>query len=769
MFKNRILLAILVPTIIAGMGVLFISTFLITRPLSDLLKEPIHSNLLHYSHMGLATCDERFSDLMDLHLEHDPAMNTASKIKALEEIKSYQIDFPGVEIIVVEDSKTIVGSTFRVPDNSLFPLPLENNISPVFFSQLWGENYLLQYRYFPFWKWHIISLISKKNYEAPIIVSRRIIATGAFGLMTAIVLTVFLLFKFRIDRPLNNIIAAVKKVATGNFEPVQIHKPDEIGQVASAFNMMIQNLAEDQKKIRSILSELKTSEEQYRIISEHSLANIITIRGNVLHYANRRALQTLEYSSDEILHVNLLDLIDPEDREQIRSKLLSLEKGEARTDHFECRVLTKTGKRIWFEVLAAVIPHKEREAILIHAVDITERKAAQEAAIALEERLSRAQKMEAVGALAGSVAHDLNNVLGGLLSYPELLLMDMPETSPMRKPLLTIRKSGEKAAAIVQDMLTLARRGVVVTEPINLNRIVKDYIKSPECEKLLTFHPAVGINIDLSPDLMNMVGSPVHLSKTVMNLVSNAAEAMPDGGTIAIITENRLLENPLIGYEQIPPGEYILLSVGDKGIGISDQDLRKIFEPFYTKKVMGRSGTGLGMAVVWGTLKDHHGFVDIHTSPGNGTRIDLYFPAARNVRAEQKVVSDIREFKGDERILIVDDIEEQRDIACRILTELGYHVESVSSGETALNYLKTHRVDLIVLDMIMDPGMDGLETFQEILKLNPGQKAIIASGFSETDRVREAQRIGAGAYVKKPYLMKTLGRAVRSELDRKQV
>jgi CheY-like chemotaxis protein len=243
---------------------------------------------------------------------------------------------------------------------------------------------------------------------------------------------------------------------------------------------------------------------------------------------------------------------------------------------------------------------------------------------------------------------------------------------------------------------------------------------------------------------------------------------MPEGGVIALSTENRLLEIPLTGYEQIPPGNYIVLRVEDKGIGISDQDLRKLFEPFYTKKVMGRSGTGLGMAVVWGTVKDHHGFVDVHSSPGKGTRIDLYFPAIRSALTQHETVFEAQDLKGDERILIVDDLEEQRDIACRILSELGYQVESVSSGEKAVEHLKTRPADLVVLDMIMDPGIDGLETYQKILDINPGQKAIIASGFSESERVREAQRLGAGVYVKKPYSLKTLGSAVRRELNRKK-
>jgi len=371
--------------------------------------------------------------------------------------------------------------------------------------------------------------------------------------------------------------------------------------------------------------------------------------------------------------------------------------------------------------------------------------------------------MEAIGTLAGGVAHDLNNVLSGLVSYPELLLMDLPEDSHLRKPIQTIQKSGQKAADIVQDLLTLARRGVSVTEVVNLNHIISEYLESPEYEKLKSFHPSVHVKTDLETDLLHVLGSPVHLSKTAMNLVSNASEAMSEGGTIFISTENRYEK----GYDHIKEGDYVILTITDTGVGIPSEDMKKIFEPFYTKKVMGRSGTGLGMAVVWGTVKDHKGYIDVQSTEGKGTTFSLYFPVTRKEIAKDESLVSIEDYMGrGESILVVDDVEEQREIVSRILMRFGYAVTLVSSGEEAVNYLKEHTVNLIVLDMIMDPGIDGLDTYKQILELHPGQKAIIASGFSETDRVKEAQRLGAGAYVKKPYVMKKMGLAVKEELEK---
>ena len=384
-----------------------------------------------------------------------------------------------------------------------------------------------------------------------------------------------------------------------------------------------------------------------------------------------------------------------------------------------------------------------------------------------EKQLKRAQKIEAIGTLAGGVAHDLNNILSGLVSYPELLLREITRESHLYKPLVTIQRSGEKAAAIVQDLLTLARRGVSVAEVVSLNRIVEDYLKSPEYQKTTSFHPHVSIQLDLYPALLNIIGSPIHLSKTLMNLVSNAVEAMPKGGQVQISTANRYIDTPLRGYDDIEEGDYVVVTVTDTGIGIAPNDLEHIFEPFYTKKVMGRSGTGLGMAVVWGTVKDHQGYIDVKSREGQGTVITLYFPATRQPLSREQDAVDIETCRGHgESILVIDDVAEQREIASEMLTTLGYTVETVDSGEAAIEYIKAHAIDLLVLDMIMDPGLDGLETYKNILAFKPGQKAIIASGFSETARVKAALELGAGAYIKKPYLINVIGAAVRAELDR---
>ncbi len=386
-----------------------------------------------------------------------------------------------------------------------------------------------------------------------------------------------------------------------------------------------------------------------------------------------------------------------------------------------------------------------------------------------ETRLRQSQKMEAIGKLAGGVAHDLNNILSGIVSYPDILLMGMSDDHPMRKPIETIQSSGKRASTIVNDLLTLARRGVAISEIVNLNDLILDHVNSPEHEKMMSFHQRVTIELSLQDDLENIKGSPVHLSKTLMNLISNAAEAMPDGGRIHI--ETGVLEQGTTGASQSNKTDVrrVFLKVSDDGVGMTEEEQEKIFEPFYTKKVMGRSGTGLGMAVVWGTVQDHNGCIDILSEKGKGTTFLLTFPATEQEIKEKDSTADMSRLRGNgETILLVDDVEEQREIGSLMLNRLNYTVAVVESGEAAVQYLRENDVDLMVLDMIMKPGISGLETYKRILEFRPNQRAIIASGFSETEDVKTAQALGAGGYLKKPYSLEGIAKMVRDELGEKR-
>ena len=516
----------------------------------------------------------------------------------------------------------------------------------------------------------------------------------------------------------------------------------------------------DRKRAEEALRE---SEEKYRTILESIEDGYyeVDIDGNFTFF-NDSLCEIYGYPKNEMMGLNIRKLTDQETAKRGYSLFNKVYTTGRSEKGFEWPITRKDGTHRVVEASVSLRRNGEGVPRGFRGIvrDISEKQK-------LEAQLQRAQKMEAIGTLAGGVAHDLNNILGGLVSYPELLLFQLPEDSPLRKSILTIQKSGEKAAAVVQDLLTLARRGVVVTEVIKMNAVIAEYLKSPEHENLQSYHPDVHIETHLETDVLNILGSSTHLSKAVMNLVSNAAEAMLEGGALTISTENRYIDRPIRGYDAIKEGDFVVLTISDTGTGISPDDIGKIFEPFYTKKKMGKSGTGLGMAVVWGTVKDHNGYIHVQSAEGKGTTFTLYFPVTRNKLAEDNSKSAIESYSGNgEPILIVDDVEEQRNIAFGMLEELGYSVMSVSSGEEAVEYLKTNKTDLLLLDMIMDPGMDGLDTYKKILEIHPGQKAIIGSGFSETARVKELQSLGAGGYIRKPFLLEKLGLAVKEELEK---
>jgi PAS domain S-box-containing protein len=521
----------------------------------------------------------------------------------------------------------------------------------------------------------------------------------------------------------------------------------------------------EQKQARELLER---SEAKFRKAFNTSPDAVnINCLENGLHVSINDGFSRLTgYSEEEVIGKTAEEFniwVDQADRQRLLAGL----QRDGEVKNLEAAFRMKDGTIRYGLMSASLIDLNGTPHVVTMTRDITERKREEEERLRLHERLNRTEKIEALGTLAGGVAHDLNNVLGVLIGYAELILQHLPPGSPLKPYANKIMDGGQRATAIIQDLLTLARRGVVVSEVVNLNQMVSSFLDTPEFAMMRSHHPEVVFQSVSDPHLLNIKGSPVHLAKTLMNLVSNAAEAISGPGKVTIRTQNRYLDHPLPTYEETQEGEYAVLSVSDTGKGIPATDIKRIFEPFYTKKVMGRSGTGLGLAVVWGTVKDHRGYIDVRSEDGQGSTFTLYFPASREAVREERRSASRELFQGKgERILVVDDVEGQRDLASALLTGMGYQVQAVAGGEEAVAHVVENPVDLLVLDMIMDPGIDGLETYRRILKIHPGQKAVIVSGFAEDERVKTAQQLGAGAYIRKPYLREVIGLAVRRELDR---
>lgn len=616
----------------------------------------------------------------------------------------------------------------------------------------------------------IVELPIMEAYQSMITTLGLSILSMLLSIIIAIISGVYL--SKRLTKPVIELRDAAEKIGKGQLSlEIDISSNNEIGDLAASFSKMVKDLQNTTVSKNALLVEinerkqvektLMESEQKMKAILMASPIGIGLINNGKLEWANETLFFMAGYKKEILIGQNLSILYrDDMEYTRVEKELFSGTAG-SRSGNVETQWIRENGTAL--DCILGSCPLDSTDPLkgqIITIIDISESKE-------LQSKLLRAQKMEVIGTLSAGVAHDLNNILGGIVSYPELIMMDMDEDSPLKTPLLTIKKAGERAAAIVQDLLTLARRGVAINEVVNLNDIISEFFKSPEYENILSFHPGVKVEINQDKGLLNTMGSSVNLLKVVMNLVSNAAESMANGGTVIISTQNRYMDQPVSGYEYIHEGEYVTLTVSDTGEGISKKDLMKIFEPFYTKKQMGRSGTGLGMTVVWGTVKDHSGYIDIKSAETKGTTFTLYLPASREEIVDKKssIPVEVYMSKG-ETILVVDDVEEQRIILSQILKKLGYKVTAVSSGEEAVKYMKNNPVDLLVLDMIMDPGINGLETYKRILELYPKQKAIIASGFSETEHVKETLKLGAGAYIKKPYNFEKIGRAVRDELDK---
>jgi len=397
--------------------------------------------------------------------------------------------------------------------------------------------------------------------------------------------------------------------------------------------------------------------------------------------------------------------------------------------------------------------------------NISARKHAEMSRLKMQEELTNAQRMKSIGLMASSVAHDLNNILTAIVTFPELLLLKMGSTEKYREDIDRIRKAGKQAAEVVADLLTVARGATSRKEVCDLNTVIQEYRESLDFIQLRREHPSVIVDFFLHSQPAGIEASPVHLTKTLINLVTNGVEAAGPAGRVSITTENRCLQKMKEGYEAIPPGAYTVLAVQDSGPGIPAEDLPRLFEPFFSRKALGRSGTGLGLTVIWNTIRDHHGYIDI-TSGRTGTCFELYFPVCQKTATRLPHCSYTPPEGKGERILVVDDEDSQLDVTSNLLKRLGYTPLTARDGASALDFLRRERVELLLLDLWMEPGINGFETYREALKIRPDQKAILASGYFRPEDRQTSETLGIRQHLTKPYSILSLAQALHQEIFR---
>ena len=385
--------------------------------------------------------------------------------------------------------------------------------------------------------------------------------------------------------------------------------------------------------------------------------------------------------------------------------------------------------------------------------------------LALQEKLAQASKLNALGLMAGSVAHDLNNILTAVVSYPDLLLAQMQKGDKYYDEIQKIQGAGKQAAAVVADLVSIARGGIRKTKITDLNTIVREHLRSIEHSERLLHFPEVFVQISLQQDLASIECSPEHVKKVLLNLMGNALESIRKEGVVSIETKNCTISDPVATeLYTLEPGDYVKLTVADNGPGIDPQIIDNIFTPFYSTKQRKKSGTGLGLSIVWNVIQEHKGLIDVkNLNPG--VAFEIYFRATEKVMTAHQNPSAQEPVKGKgETILIVDDQKDQNFIIGKMLDMLGYKFCSVTSGEDAVAYLKNNSADLVFLDMLMGDGWNGRQTYEKILEVAPNQKAVIISGYCEVTEIEKAKDLGVLACLEKPVSFQNLKMIMQQSL-----
>ncbi|MCA1809603.1 MAG: ATP-binding protein [Kiritimatiellia bacterium] len=488
---------------------------------------------------------------------------------------------------------------------------------------------------------------------------------------------------------------------------------------------------------------------------------ITEINGNIMD-GNIRAFDFFLYELEDLRRVTIFDIVCGFNKFVLETIKHNLENERFTLIEAYCR--RSNGTIFPCEIATSRLHLGQKFHFCFFVRDITKRKQDEADLISTRAQLERAERLEMAGSIAGHIAHDFNNLLTPLLAYPAFIREALPEDSPARQDLEIIEKTAQQIADINQQLLALSRRGYCEQQALHINNIVEDIVALIQRGSHLE---NITIELDLAQDLLNIKGSSEQLLRVIHNLCQNAIDAMGNQGSLVISTQAVYLEKPLKKYESVAQGEYVKLTITDTGHGIPPEIQDKIFDPFFTTKQATRQrGSGLGLSVVHGIVKDHNGYIDMESAPGKGTSFSLYFPICREAVTEK---SQKGYPTGTETIMVVDDDPLQIEVTSRILNKLGYTVISANSGEKALAQLDLPDApspSLVLLDMIMGSGIDGTETFRQLKKRNPRQRAIILSGYSESARVAAAQALGAGSYLRKPVSLEKLAQAVRQELDR---
>ena len=544
------------------------------------------------------------------------------------------------------------------------------------------------------------------------------------------------------------------RLGSGEIRPVEVFS----GPVSFHGKTFLHSIVHDISARRSALEALRLSEERNRLVVENASDAIFVAQDGFVKFPNSRATALTGYTAEELTSVPFPEFIHPEDREMVVDRHRKRIAGHEVPARYPFRLLTKPGDVLWMDICSVLITWEGRPATLNFLRDVTLQKK-------LEEQLLHAQKMEAVGTLAGGIAHDFNNLLQAITGFASLVLLEAPESDDrVRSNVRNIVKAADRGAALVRRLLAFSRQdGSSAQRLLDLNVSVVHTAEILE----RTIPKMILIETRLAPDLRPVLADPIQLEQVIMNLATNARDAMPDGGRIGIETENRMVADddprrPAGGAR----GPCVVLRVTDTGFGMDAVTKAKMYDPFFTTKGVG-AGTGLGLSTIYGIVLGHGGWIHCESEPGRGACFEIFLPAAGEPIAEPDAESPARQDRspGSGTILLVDDEELIRGLGKSIFEADGYSVVLAESGEEALDLFRRDaaRFDLVILDLGM-PGMGGRKCLEEMRRLDPDAKILIASGYSEAEHSPTVLDAGACGFVAKPFTARDILETVRTIL-----
>jgi PAS domain S-box-containing protein len=509
---------------------------------------------------------------------------------------------------------------------------------------------------------------------------------------------------------------------------------------------------------------LINSEEKYRLLVEHSNDGILVIQDGHLKFLNSRVLEVTGFSDEELRSKPFIEFIFPDDRQFVFERYQQRVKGETVPNVYSFRILTKSGKQKWVQISAVRVVWEESPATLGFLTDITETKNAETELREKQEQILQLQRIEAVGRLAGGVAHDFNNILTAIMGYTDILLMKPGLDEKNRSYIERIKSSSQRASQLTQQLLAFSRKQILREKIIRLDSLIRD------TEKML--RRLIGEDIELSTFFGEEIGlikaDPAQIEQIIINCVINSRDAMPEGGTLTLRIENVWLEDEFFKNRfQGTPGMYVMIEISDTGHGISADVRNHIFEPFFTTKEKGR-GTGLGLSTVYGIVKQSRGFILVESAPGKGATFRIYFPVVSGDAEELEREEKLRGFRGgNETILLVEDEHVVRSMLSASLRTYGYFVLESENGEEAIKVREQYGkndIHLLITDVIM-PGMSGKTLAEKLVKKSPDTKVLYISGYTDDAIVRHGVVEKGISFLQKPFAPAELARKVREILD----